>query len=111
MQKKISSTRIKTGDQVRVRSVEEIQSMLDNKNRYMGGLLFIDDMAQYCGKTFRVVKKVKKVFDSVDWKMKKISQDVVILDNVFCHGYGPFKECDRTCFFFWKEEWLEKRKD
>ena len=98
---------LKRGDMVRVRSLEEIQRTLDEDGRYQGGMLFIDEMAKYCGGTYRVLKRINKVFDSLAWKMKK-SHDIVILDGVFCHGYGQYKECDRTCFFFWKEAWLEK---
>ncbi len=104
---KRSSKPLKSGDMVRVRSLEEIQATLDKDGRYQGGMLFIDEMAQYCGGTYRVLKRVNKVFDALPWKMKK-SHELVILDGVLCHGYGPYKECDRTCFFFWKEAWLKK---
>ena len=104
---KRSSKPLKRGDLVRVRSLEEIKATLDKDGNYQGGMLFIDEMAQYCMGTYRVVKRVNKVFDALPWKMKK-SHDIVILDGVFCHGYGQYKECDRTCFFFWKEAWLEK---
>jgi hypothetical protein len=102
-----SPTRIKSGDMVRVRSIEEIKSTLDKDGRYEGGLYFIDEMAEYCGETYRVFKRINKIFDSDEWRMKK-SHEIVSLDGVFCHGYGPYKECDRSCPFFWKEAWLEK---
>jgi len=98
---------LKRGDLVRVRSLEEIQHTLDENGRYKGGMLFIDEMAKYCGGKYRVLKRVNKVFDALAWKMKK-AHEIVILDGVFCHGYGPYKECDRSCPFFWKEAWLEK---
>jgi len=98
---------LKRGDLVRVRSLEEIQRTLDENGRYKGGMLFIDEMAKYCGGKYRVLKRVKKVFDALPWKMKK-SHEIVILEGVYCHGYGSYKECDRSCFFFWKEAWLEK---
>jgi hypothetical protein len=25
-----------------------------------------------------------------------------------CQGTKDFGRCDRSCFFFWREEWLEK---
>ena len=105
--KKRSSKPLKAGDMVRVRSLEEIQQTLDKDGRYDKGMPFIDEMAQFCGKTYLVLKRINRVFDAIPWRMKK-SHDIVILDGVFCHGYGPYKECDRTCFFFWKEAWLEK---
>lgn len=98
---------LKPGDLVRVRTFEEIKNTLDENGRYKGGMLFIDEMKDFCGKTYRVLKRVNKLFDALPWKMKK-SDEIVILDDVFCHGYGPYKECDRSCFFFWKEAWLKK---
>jgi hypothetical protein len=70
-------------------------------------MLFIDDMVQFCGKTYKVFKRVNKVFMHRDNKMQKC-RGVVLLDGVLCHGYGPEIDCDRACFFFWKEAWLEK---
>jgi hypothetical protein len=39
-------------------------------------------------------------------------RDVVILDGVYCESEGSSNEawagCDRTCFLFWKEAWLER---
>jgi len=98
---------IKPGDMVKVRPLDEIKSTLDKDGRYNGGLHFIDEMAQYCDNTYRVLKRVNKIFDSKIWRMKK-SHEIVILDGVFCHGYGPYEECDRTCPFFWKDAWLER---
>lgn len=102
-----SSPPLQAGDKVRVRTLEEIKSTLNEEGKYERGLTFIDEMAQYCGKNYRVLKRVNKVFDSYDWRMKK-AHNMVILDGVFCHGYGEFKDCDRSCFFFWKDAWLEK---
>ena len=104
---KRSSKPLKRGDLARVRSLEEIQATLDKDGRYQGGMLFVDEMAKYCGGTYRVFKRVNKVFDALAWKMKK-SQELIILNGVFCNGYDAYKECDRMCFFFWKEAWLEK---
>jgi len=99
--------KMRQGDLVRVKSLKEIKRTLDKDGRYKGGIFFIDEMAKHCGKTFRIFKRVNKIFDAYTWKMKK-SHEIVLLDGVFCHGYGEYKECDRTCPFFWKEAWLEK---
>jgi hypothetical protein len=101
-----SSTPLQEGDRVKVRPFYEIKPTLDNKGYYKG-MLFIDDMVQFCGKTYNVFKRVDKVFMHRDKKMQKC-RSVVLLEGVLCHGYGPEIDCDRTCFFFWKEDWLEK---
>ena len=103
---KISSTPLKSGDRVRVRPFYEIKTTLDEKGFYKG-MLFIDDMVQFCGKIYKVFKRVNKVYMHRDKKMQKC-RGVVLLEGVLCHGYGAEIDCDRTCFFFWKEDWLEK---
>jgi hypothetical protein len=39
-------------------------------------------------------------------------RDVVILDEVFCQPpreiESDYAGCDRSCFLFWKEDWLER---
>jgi len=101
-----SSTPLNPGDMVRVRPYYEIKRTLDNKGLYKG-MLFINEMVRFCGGTYRVFKRVNKVYMHRDKKMQKCRQ-VVLLEGVLCHGYGPDIDCDRTCFFFWKEAWLEK---
>lgn len=99
---------LKAGDMVKVRPLDEIRKNLDKNGQYKG-MLFIPDMAQYCGGTYRVYKRVNKIFNTREWKMKKC-KDVVLLEGLFCQSYGEFLGCDRSCFFFWKEAWLEKIK-
>ena len=36
------------------------------------------------------------------------AQGIILLDGVMCQGTADFGSCDRSCFFFWREEWLEK---
>ena len=101
-----SSPALKPGDMVKVRPYYEIQRTLDKKGFYKG-MLFINEMVRYCGKTYKVYKRVNNVFMHHDNKMQKV-RNVVLLEGLFCNGYGSDIDCDRTCFFFWKEAWLEK---
>jgi len=45
--------------------------------------------------------------DERDYKVKK-ARGVILLENVICTGTPTFGACDRCCFLFWREEWLEK---
>jgi hypothetical protein len=101
-----SDAPLKRGDKVRVKPYYEIQVTLDEKGCHKG-MFFINDMIQYCGRSYRVFKRVNKVFMHRKKKMQKC-REVILLEGVFCHGYGSDIDCDRTCFFFWKEAWLEK---
>ena len=65
----------------------------------------------YCGKSFTVRKRIRRFFDERTRRMVKL-RDVVILEGVFCEvsplGFEEYAGCDRTCFLFWKESWLER---
>lgn len=101
----------KPGDLVRVRSKEEIQQTLDKKNK-LDGCFFMDEMRQYCGTQQRVLKRVEGFFDEAELRMFK-TRDIVLLDGLNCSGKVSYFDtrCDRFCFFFWKEAWLEKIED
>ena len=97
---------LKPGDIVRVKSPEEIKNTLNHWNM-LQGCVFLEEMWPYCGKTQRVFKPVEKFLDERDYLMKKC-HGIVILDGVMCQGTKDFGPCDRSCFYFWREEWLEK---
>jgi hypothetical protein len=98
--------KLKAGDWVRVRSWEEIQPMLD-PFKETRGCAFLEDMRQYCGTKQRVFKSMERFLDERDYKVKKV-RGVILLENVICGGVPAFGRCDRSCFLFWREEWLEK---
>lgn len=94
------------GDLVRVRSREEIQATLDPFNE-LRGCAFLSEMYQFCDTKQRVFKNMQLFLDERDYKVKKV-RGVILLENVICNGTPTFGECDRCCFLFWREEWLEK---
>jgi hypothetical protein len=97
---------IQPGDVVFVLPREEIRKTL---NRWNGlrGCVFMEEMWVFCGTKQRVLKRVNTFLDERDYKMKKC-KGIVILDGVLCSGTTDFGTCDRSCFFFWREEWLKK---
>ena len=97
---------LKAGDIVQVRSRAEIRATLDRWNKSKG-CAFIDGMWDHCGKIYRVKKPVTRFLSDIDFKIKRC-KEIVILDNVFCGGAKPFGRCDRSCFYFWRKEWLKK---
>lgn len=99
-------TPLKTGDRVRVRSLEEIKSTLDSFNE-LKGCSFLLQMHQFCGTEQQVFKRMDRFLDERDYKVKK-TRGLVLLENNFCNGTPVFGPCDRSCFLFWREEWLKK---
>ncbi len=99
--------RLVPGDLVRVKSLEAVEKTLDARGM-CGGLSFMPVQRHYCGKTFRVLKRVETFLDERDFRVKRLKR-VVLLEGVTCDG-SPLEPdaCDRTCFLFWKEAWLEK---
>jgi hypothetical protein len=95
-----------TGEFVRVRSREEIDSTLD-PFKELKGCAFLAEMYQYCGTQQRVLKSMQRFMDERDYKVKKV-RGVILLENIICTGTPTFGACDRCCFLFWREEWLEK---
>ncbi|NOZ61327.1 MAG: hypothetical protein GXO74_06565 [Calditrichaeota bacterium] len=106
IQKHSPSKKLQQGDLVKVLAEEEIRITLDQKNQ-LKGCVFMDGMWDYCGTTQRVFKRVEKFMDERDYLMKK-SNGIVLLEGAICNGTKAFGPCDRSCFFFWREEWLEK---
>jgi hypothetical protein len=99
------------GERVRVKSRDQILATLDASGRcenleYMGWV-----MEGFCGRTFTVRKRVEKFFDERQRRILRL-KNVVILDGVFCEpdpdGTGDLAGCQKSCFLFWKEAWLER---
>jgi len=101
-----ATTPLKAGDLVRVRSREEIEATL-NHWRQLRGCTFMPEMVQYCGTTQRVHKAMERFVDERDLRVKRC-KGIILLEGVLCQGTADFGRCDRSCFLFWREEWLEK---
>lgn len=98
--------RIDAGDWVRVRPRSEIEATL-NHWRQLKGCAFMPEQAPYCGTVQQVHKRMERFVDERDLRVKK-SPGIILLAGVQCQGTADFGRCDRSCFYFWREEWLEK---
>jgi hypothetical protein len=101
-----SNRNLMAGQSVKVRSRADIQATLNNWNQ-LKGCAFMDEMWPYCGTYQRVLKPVRRFVDERDHRSKK-AQGIVFLEGVHCQGTIDYGRCDRNCYFFWREEWLEK---
>jgi hypothetical protein len=95
------------GDMVRVKSEEEIKATLNHLGQSRGCAFMADIMTPYCGTVQRVLKTMERFVDERDLRVKKC-KGLVLLEGVMCEGTTVFGRCDRSCFMFWREEWLEK---
>ncbi len=92
------------GELVEVKSHAEILATLDEKGAYHG-LTFTPEMIPYCGKQYRVFKRLELMFDEYHRSQRRI-KNTVLLEGVVCHGAGL--GCDRCCFLYWREIWLHR---
>lgn len=94
---------LKPGELVRVRSEPEILATLDKCDQHKG-MAWMPMMRDCCGREFKVYKRVHKIVLESTGEIRKL-KNTVLLESAICNGiYG----CDRSCFFFWKEAWLER---
>lgn len=105
-QLKGSKDNLQAGDWVRVRPLEEIAVIVNHWNQ-IKGCAFMPEMEQFCGTTQRVLKSMDRFVDERDLQIKK-SKGIILLEGVMCEGTEDFGRCDRSCYHFWREEWLEK---
>jgi hypothetical protein len=96
------------GDIVCVRSMDEIKSILNEKDA-SDGCVFTPEMYRHCGQQFKVHKRVNYFYDEVKAKICKC-KNLYLLEGAFCSGERrAFPDnCDRNCFLFWHSSWLVK---
>jgi hypothetical protein len=63
-------------------------------------------MAQFCGRRYRVAKRVEKMIDEGSGEMRRL-RDTVALETVTCLGLAQ-RRCPRGCFHLWRETWLRR---
>jgi hypothetical protein len=100
---------LQAGDLVRVKSYDDILDTLDatNKNR---GLVFDAEMVPYCGRTFRVLQRVKRIVNEKTGKIIEIKNACIMLEGVVCGArYSECRLfCPRAIYSYWREIWLER---
>ena len=100
---------LQPGDLVQVRSPTEIAATLDEGglNR---GLNFDREMLPYCGRTFRVKDRVRRIIDDKTGRMLNIPKDCLILEGAVCSGERTPGRwfCPRQIYPYWREAWLRR---
>lgn len=100
---------LQPGEQVQVRSREEIAATLDvnSKNR---GLWFDIEMIPFCGGTFSVLRRVEMIINERTGRMTRLPGDCIVLDGVSCGGELSRMRlfCPRSIYPYWREIWLRR---
>lgn len=101
----MDNVRLRPGNRVLVRTPEEILSTLGGDGT-LDGVPFMPEMLAWCGKPFRVQRRVEKTcVDGCSFR-RFPANDVVILDGPRCDG-SAHEGCGHACRIFWKEAWLQ----
>jgi hypothetical protein len=92
------------GKWVVVRSADEILATLDPSGT-LDGLPFMPEMLSWCGKTFRIQRRVDKTCVDGHPIRRFAANDVVVLEGPRCDG-GGHDGCKHGCRVYWKQAWL-----
>lgn len=96
---------LQAGDWVRVRSKDEILSTLDRGNRNRG-LWFDREMVRYCGRRFRVLRRVERLIKEKTGTLHVLKNPSVILEGVTARGEF-YKFNPQHDYLLWRDVWLE----
>jgi hypothetical protein len=100
---------LEAGELVRVKSHRAILRTLntDGKNR---GMFWDAEMVPYCGKTYRVLRRVTRIVNESTGEMQDMKTPCIILDSVVCQGRFSHCRmfCPRSIYSYWREIWLER---
>jgi hypothetical protein len=100
---------LRPGELVRVKSHQDILATLntDSRNR---GLYFDAEAVPYCGGTYRVERKMKRILDEKTGKLLRLKNESVVLEGVTCEARysGCRMFCPRAIETYWREIWLER---
>ena len=100
-----TSTPLRVGDWVEVRSTSEILATLDADGRY-DRMPFMPEMLAFCGQRVQVQKSAHKTCDTVYPLRSRRVADAVHL-TTRCSGM-EHGGCQAHCLLFWKTAWLKK---
>jgi hypothetical protein len=100
---------LQPGELVRIKPYKEILKSLNTGNRNRG-LYFDAEEVPYCGRTYRVLKRVNRIINERTGRMIEMQTPCVILDSVICQSrYSECRLfCPRSIYAYWREIWLER---
>jgi len=98
-----------SGDLVQVKSHEEIRRTTTEQN-FNRGMRFDVEMVPFCGRTFKVDRKVERLIDERTGKMLVMKSPCIVLDGVVCGAEYSDRRlfCPRQIPPYFREIWLRR---
>jgi hypothetical protein len=105
----VETLNLQPGELVRVKTHKEILKTLNTASRNRG-LYFDAEEVPYCGRTYRVLRRVERIVNERTGKMQEMKTPCIILDSVICRSrYSECRLfCPRSIYAYWREIWLER---
>jgi hypothetical protein len=98
---------LRPGEWVVVKSKAEVAATLD-RNGKNHGLAFTVEMLPFCGKSFRVLRRLECIILETTRESIEV-KNTVLLEGVTCDGCHIMRGgCPRENFHFWREIWLRR---
>jgi hypothetical protein len=97
---------LQPGEWVVTKSKAEILATLDTRGRNRG-MTFDSEMLPFCGKPFRVLRRVERLIEESTGRMIQPPGVSIILENVFCLALYR-RSCPRSIYPYWREIWLRR---
>ena len=105
----VANLNIQPGELVRIKPYSEILTTLNTRDRNRG-LYFDSEEVPYCGKEFRVLKRLERIVNERTGKMQEMKTPSLILDGVICESrYSECRlGCPRSIYSYWREIWVQR---
>jgi len=102
---------LQPGELVKIKSHGEILDTV-NLNLMNRGMGFHPELVPFCGKTFPVKYRVRKVINERTGHLMELKNPCIVLEGIHCGGYftKPLF-CTKDAFPWWREIWLERVND
>ena len=101
---------LQPGEWVEVRPAAAIAATLDSRNTHRGLYFSAPEMANECGKSFRVRRRLSRIIEESSGRMLTFSNDCIELEGPLCTGERSIGRwfCAREIYPYWREAWLQR---
>jgi hypothetical protein len=106
--KRSKKPKFTVGETVRILPEEAISKLVDPRTKALDGCLFMEQMGDYCGNTYRILSVVDSFYNEHQHRTFEPKSPMYLLEGLICNGkVSEFPaKCDRRCFLLWHEQWL-----
>jgi hypothetical protein len=99
---------VRPGEFVKVKTYEQVLQTV-NEDLANRGMNFSPEMVPYCGQTFRVSKRLRRIINEKTGQLIELKNECVILEGADCVGrYAQPFLCPRGMAPYWREIWLDR---